>query len=223
LKRKKIHQKPRKFKKWKNWLKLVFGIWTAPHYHLHVSVPLRIWKIEFINFKPMSHTNSNSKWKESYFCSKNFIEQIGVQQRNCVFRILKFDISVNSHTKLQIWKGSGSFYQKVILPNVFDRTPFDRNTICPNTVWPNTIGPNAVWLKHHLTESPFNRTPFDRKFILPKGHMTIFFFFFFRKWSFDRIYFRQKMSFDRKKAQKVVWPKKNCSEGRLTENSFDRK
>jgi hypothetical protein len=56
--------------------------------------------------------------------------------------------------------------------------------------------------ERHLTETPFDRTPFDRKFILPKGHMTDF---FFRNWSFDRINLRQKMSFNRKKiAQKVV-------------------
>jgi hypothetical protein len=55
--------------------------------------------------------------------------------------------------------------------------------------------------ERHLTETPFDRTPFDRKFIFPKGYMTDF----FRKWSFDRINLRQKMSFDRKKnAQKVV-------------------
>jgi hypothetical protein len=30
LKRKKKHQKPRKLKKWTNWLKVDFGIWTAP-------------------------------------------------------------------------------------------------------------------------------------------------------------------------------------------------
>jgi hypothetical protein len=89
--------------------------------------------------------------------------------------------------------------------------PFDWNNIWPYTVWPN-----AVWPKHHLTESPFNPTSFDRKFILPKGHMTDF---FFRKWSLDRINLRQKNSFDWKKiAQKVVWPKIH-----LTKSSFDRK
>jgi hypothetical protein len=68
--------------------------------------------------------------------------------------------------------------------------PFDRNII-----WPNTVLPNAISPKVHSTESPFSRTPFNRtpfnrtplnrKFILPKSHMTDF--FFFRKWSFDRI------------------------------------
>jgi hypothetical protein len=38
--------------------------------------------------------------------------------------------------------------------------------------------------------------------------------FFFRKWSFVQIYFRQKMSFDRKK---------NCAQGRFNEKSFDGK
>jgi hypothetical protein len=31
LKRKKKHQKPRKLEKWTNWVKVDFGIWTAPH------------------------------------------------------------------------------------------------------------------------------------------------------------------------------------------------
>jgi hypothetical protein len=76
-----------------------------------------------------------------------------------------------------------------------------------NTIWPNTVWLNAIWPKVHLTKSPFNRTPFDRKFFLPKGLMTDL---FFKKWSFHRIYYRQK----------IIWSKKNCAEGRLTESFF---
>jgi hypothetical protein len=89
-----------------------------------------------------------------------------------------------------------SFHRKFLTER-----PFDRNIIWPNTVWPNAISP-----KVHSIESPFNRTPFDRKFILPKGHMTDFFF--------------EKM---------VIWPnlisKKNViwQKVHLTESSFDRK
>jgi hypothetical protein len=68
--------------------------------------------------------------------------------------------------------------------------------------------------KGHLTETPFDRTtfgrmPFDRKFIRPNRRLTerrltessfyrkVMGPIFFRKWSFYRIYFRQKMSFNR--------------------------
>jgi hypothetical protein len=111
-----------------------------------------------------------------------------------------------------------SFHRK----NLTER-PFDQNTIWPNTVWPN-----AIWPKVRSTESPF-----DRKFILLKGHMTDF---LFRKWSFDQIYFQQKMSIDRKKLRtrstrltensfdrKLIWPKAFSENDHLTDRSFDRK
>jgi hypothetical protein len=89
-----------------------------------------------------------------------------------------------------------SFHRKLLTER-----PFDRNTIWPNTVWPN-----AIWPKVYSPESPFNRTPFDRKFILP-----IFFLF-------------QKMVIwtNLLLTKNVIWPKKNCAQGRWTENTFDR-
>jgi hypothetical protein len=66
--------------------------------------------------------------------------------------------------------------------------------------------PKFFYRKAISTESPFNWTPFEQKFIiLSKGHMTDF---FFREWSFDRIYFRQKMSLDRNSFDwKFIWLK----------------
>jgi hypothetical protein len=68
---------------------------------------------------------------------------------------------------------------------------------------------NAIWPNVHSTESPFNRTPFDRKFILPKGHMTDFFFFFFQK----MVIWPNRLS-----TKNVIWPKIQ-----LTESSYNRK
>jgi hypothetical protein len=55
---------------------------------------------------------------------------------------------------------------------------------------------------------PFNRTPFDRKFILPNGHMT----------NFSENGHLTESIFDKK----CHLAEKNCAQGRLTENSFDR-
>jgi hypothetical protein len=100
----------------------------------------------------------------------------------------------------QIGSGQENHFTKILIER-----PFDRNIIWPNTNWPYT-----VWPKVHSTESPFNWTPFDRKFILPKGHMTDFF---------------QKMVIwaNLLSTKNVMCPKKNCAQGRLTENSFDQK
>jgi hypothetical protein len=97
------------------------------------------------------------------------------------------------------------------------------------------------WPKGHLNETPFDRTPFDRmpfdrKFIRPNRRLTerclteisvywkVIWPIFFRKWSLDRIYFPQEISFNRKKiAHKVVWPKIHLTESFFRKWSFDRK
>jgi hypothetical protein len=95
-----------------------------------------------------------------------------------------------------IWKVLDHFTEKSFHRKCLTERSFDRKTI-----WPNRRS-----TKRRLTESSFYRK-------------VIWLIFFFRKWSFDRIYFRQKMSFDQKKiAHKVVWPKIH-----LTECFFDRK
>jgi hypothetical protein len=82
---------------------------------------------------------------------------------------------------------------------------FHRKFGSPNTVWPN-----AVRSKVHFTELTFHRKK------ISKG-------------SFDRIYFRQKMSFKRKKSrQKVIWPNNLLTESFFEKRSvglksFDRK
>jgi hypothetical protein len=150
---------------------------------------------------------------ESSFFSENghlteftFVKKCCLTEKNCAqdrltenfFWIWRFLFIKQRMTVLDHFTEK-SFHQK----NLIER-PFDRNTIWPNTVWPN-----AIWPKVHSTELPFNRTPFDQKFIYRKVMWPIF----FRKWSFNRICFRQKMSFDRKKLRtrsfdrKFIWPK----------------
>jgi hypothetical protein len=65
----------------------------------------------------------------------------------------------------------------------FDRTPFDRKPFDRKF-----IRPNRRLTERRLTERRLTESSFYRKVIKP---------IFFRKWSFDRIFFRQKMSFDR--------------------------
>jgi hypothetical protein len=69
--------------------------------------------------------------------------------------------------------------------------------------------PKEKFTDFFFTETPFDQTPFDRmpltrKFNRPnrrltERRLTESSFYRTRKWSFDRIYFQKKMSFDQKK------------------------
>jgi hypothetical protein len=111
-----------------------------------------------------------------------------------------------------------SFHRKKITER-----QFDRNTIWPNTVWRNAIWPkhhsiespfdrkfilpkghmidffsendHSFDKKCHLTEKKMRTGSFDRKFIWPKVHSTGS--VFFEKWSFDRMFLFEKLSFSK--------------------------
>jgi hypothetical protein len=84
-------------------------------------------------------------------------------------------------------------------------------------MWPKHHLTEHRLIECHLTESSFNRITIEPNAVLPKVHFT--------ERSYDRFFFLQKMVIwsNILLTKNVIWPKKNFAQGRLTENSFDRK
>jgi hypothetical protein len=100
-------------------------------------------------------------------------------------------------------------WKKTISPKFFDR----------NAIWPKHHLTEHRLTEYHLTESSFDRIAAKPNAVWPKFHFTersYDHFFFFRKWSFEWINFRQNcaQSFDRK----FIWPTIH-----LTESHFSKK
>jgi hypothetical protein len=98
--------------------------------------------------------------------------------------------------------------------------PFYRRVISSIFLWPNAFWPNHHLTEHRFTECRLTETPFDR---IAVSLNTVWLKVHFTERSYDRFFFQKMVIWLNLPSSKMPFArKKNCAEGRLTENLFDR-
>jgi hypothetical protein len=175
--------------------------WRVRYYLLHFYYYIYIFLILYCSSSVLCnmHARRDEKMHYSVFIKElNGKFQDLTRSHGWQAKVLGLEIlfGQNKQSRISV-SGSGSLHRKIISPKIFDR--------------------KAIWPKHLLTEHRLTECIWPNA-VWPKVHFTVF----FRQLSFDRIYFRQKMSFV-KCRRKFFWPKAFSENDHLTERSFDRK